>query len=73
MPNTRVPMSPAYLPVSDPDEREANRQTASLAALAATLLLVVVSLFLVGKLRAEANFQDCVLAGHAACAIESAP
>jgi len=48
-------------------ESVANRQTASLAALALTLGLVVIGLFLVGRLRAEAELQECLLAGRPAC------
>jgi hypothetical protein len=52
--------------LDDPD-READRQTASLAALALLLGLVVASLFLVDRLRIEADRQDCLLAGQARC------
>jgi hypothetical protein len=44
----------------DPDQAAA-RQTASLAALAITLALVVAGLFLVDVLRADALQQDCAL------------
>ena len=50
---------------------DARRQTESLAALAVTLLLVVVGLYLVDVLRAQAAFQDCVLSGQSACDIAS--
>ena len=43
------------------------RRTDSLAALALTLLLVVVGLYLVDVLRAQAAVQDCVLAGQVGC------
>jgi len=62
-------MSPAYRSLSEPAEQAANRQSSSLAALAVTLLLVVVSLYLVQQLRAQALFQDCVLSGRAACGL----
>lgn len=48
-------------------ERAARRQTGSLAGLAMTLLLVVIGLFLVDQLRAEAAVQDCVLSGRTGC------
>ncbi len=55
----------------DTAELDAQRRTESLAAMAVTLLLVVVGLYLVNVLRAEANFQDCVLSGQSACEIAS--
>ena len=48
--------------VEDP-ELAASRQTASLAALAITLALVVAGLFLVDTLRAAAAQQDCAAVG----------
>ena len=48
--------------LEDPDH-VADRQTASLAALAVTLALVVAGLFLIDVLRAAAAVQDCALAG----------
>jgi len=68
----RGPMSPTFRSLSEPADQAANRQTASLAALAVTLVLIVVSLFLVDRLRAEAAFEDCVLSGRSACALVSA-
>jgi len=62
-----VSMSPTYRSTFEPAEQAANRQSASLAALAVTLALVVVSLYLVQRLRVEAAFQDCVLSGRVAC------
>jgi flagellar biogenesis protein FliO len=62
-------MSPAFRPFAEPDLAAANRQTASLGALAVTLLLVVVALYLVDKLRAEAAFENCVLAGRVGCVV----
>jgi hypothetical protein len=50
----------------DPDQAAA-RQTASLAALAVTLSLIVAGLYLVDVLRATASQQDCLLTGHATC------
>ena len=62
-------MSPAFRSIAEPEVKAANRQTASLAALAVTLLLIVVSLYLVDKLRAYSAFEDCVLAGHIECVV----
>jgi len=50
----------------DPD-LAAHRQTASLAALALMLGLIVASLFLVERLRTEAQRQDCALTGRVIC------
>jgi hypothetical protein len=50
----------------DPD-LAADRQTASLAALALMLGLVVAGLFLIDRLRTEAIRQDCALAGRVVC------
>ena len=50
----------------DPD-LAANRQTASLAALALMLGLIVAGLFLVERLRTEARRQDCALTGRVVC------
>ena len=55
----------------DAADLDARRQTQSLAALAVTLLLVVVGLYLVDVLRTQAAFQDCVLSGQSACDIAS--
>ena len=51
------------------DEAVANRQTASLAALALMLALVVVGLGLVRVLRHESRLEDCFLAGRSDCAV----
>jgi hypothetical protein len=66
-------MSPASRSFSEPETKAANRQTASLAALAVTLALICLSLYLVDKLRIEAAFEDCVLAGHVGCSVGTAP
>jgi hypothetical protein len=47
----------------------ANRQTASLAALAVTLFLVVSSLYLIETIRAQSAYQDCVLTGRQVCVV----
>ncbi len=65
-------MSPTYRSFSEPDDKAANRQSASLAALAVTLLLVVVSLYLIEHLRAQAALQDCVLSGRVGCTLPPA-
>jgi hypothetical protein len=49
------------------EQRDADRQTATLAGLAVALLLVVVGLFLVQELRAKARVEDCLLAGRRDC------
>ncbi len=49
------------------DEEAANRQTASLAGVAITLLLLVVGLFLVRELHAKAVIEDCLMAGRTHC------
>ena len=46
---------------------EAARQTASLAALAVTLLLVVVGLYLVQALHRGGAMEDCLMAGRTNC------
>lgn len=52
---------------AEDDAREANRQTASLAAIAVVLLLIVVGLFLVQTLRSKARIEDCLMAGRRNC------
>jgi hypothetical protein len=54
-------------------QEEANRQTASLAGVAITLLLLVLGLFLVRELRAEAVLQDCLMTGRTNCEMIPAP
>jgi len=49
------------------DEEAANRQTASLAGVAITLLLLVVGLFLVHELHAKAAIEDCLMSGKLNC------
>ena len=50
------------------DQAGANRQTASLAAMAVLLLLVVTSLGLIHQLRYKATVEDCLLSGRTNCA-----
>jgi hypothetical protein len=52
---------------SDEDLEDADRQTSSLAGMAVTLLVVVVSLFLLRELHHKAMIEDCLLAGRANC------
>ena len=54
------------LAVEDDDEA-ADRQTASLAGVAITLLLLVVGLFLVRELHAKVTVEDCLMAGRIHC------
>jgi len=49
------------------DEEAADRQTASLAGVAITLLLLVVGLFLVRELHAKVAVEDCLMAGRIHC------
>lgn len=54
--------------VSDEEaEEEANRQTASLAGVAITLLLLVLGVYLVHQLQAKAAIEDCLLSGRTNC------
>lgn len=48
-------------------DEEADRQTASLAAVAVTLFLIVLGLFLVRELRAKSLLEDCLLSGRTNC------
>jgi len=49
------------------DQAAADRQTASLAGVAFTLLLLVVGLFLVHELHHKAMIEDCLLSGRNNC------
>jgi len=51
----------------DEEQETANRQTASLAGVAITLLLLVVGLFLVRELHAKVAVEDCLMAGRLHC------
>jgi hypothetical protein len=50
------------------DEKQADRQTASLAGLVIALALIVVGLFLVQRLHTESQLEDCLLSGRTNCA-----
>lgn len=54
-------------------QSESERQSASLAGLALTLLLVVAGLYLIDALRWQASVQDCVLSGRVACEVSAVP
>mgnify|MGYP001545893853 CR=1 FL=1 len=54
-------------------EEEANRRTASLAGVAVTLLLLVLGLFLVRALHANAEIEDCLMAGRSDCDVSCPP
>ncbi len=54
---------------NEDEETGANRQTASLAALALTLLLVVASFALFQQLRYKATVEDCLLSGRTNCGV----
>jgi hypothetical protein len=49
------------------DQEAADRQTASLAGVAITLLLLVVGLFLIRELHSKAVLEDCLLSGRSNC------
>jgi hypothetical protein len=53
----------------DKRDEDADRQTASLGAVAITLFLIVVGLFLVRELHAKAALEDCLLAGRTNCTV----
>jgi hypothetical protein len=55
-----------WLPEDD-EEEAANRQTASLAGVVVTLVLLVVGLFLVHQLEAKTAIEDCLMAGRSNC------
>lgn len=52
---------------SEDDEEAADRQTASLAGVAITLVLIVVALFLVHELQAKGALEDCLMSGRTNC------
>ena len=49
------------------DQAAADRQTASLAGVAVTLLVLAVGLFLVHELHNKAMIEDCLLSGRSNC------
>ncbi len=46
---------------------DSDRQTASLAGLAVTLLVIVICVFLMKQLHAKSAVEDCLLAGRSNC------
>lgn len=52
------------------EQADADRQTASLAGLAVTLLLVVLGLFLVRELHEKSIVEDCLLSGQVRCLVD---
>ncbi len=55
-----------WLPEDD-EEEAADRQTASLAGVAVTLVLLIVGLFLIHQLQAKAAVEDCFMSGRSNC------
>jgi len=53
--------------IDDTEAADADRQTASLAGVAITLLLLVIGLFLVRTLHAESTVEDCLMSGRLNC------
>jgi hypothetical protein len=53
----------------DHRHEDADRQTASLAGLAATLLILVVCLWVTRELRHKSLIEDCLMAGRTNCDI----
>ena len=54
--------------LSDEDREEQDRQTRSLAGMAVTLLVIVISVFLMRELHAKSAFEDCLATGSRNCA-----
>ncbi len=52
-------------------EQDLDRQTASLAAVAVTLLLLVIGLYLVHELHNTTVIEDCLLSGRTNCMVIS--
>jgi hypothetical protein len=52
----------------DPDrDQDENKVTASLGALALTLLFIVLGVFLEQKLAAQSHLEDCLMSGRTNC------
>lgn len=49
------------------DHKAANRQTESLAGLALTIAILVVSLFVLRQLQYSTKLEDCIMAGRLSC------
>jgi hypothetical protein len=54
-------------------DEEADRQTASLGAVAVTLFLIVLGLFLVRELHSKAVLENCLLSGRTNCTVMTGP
>jgi hypothetical protein len=53
--------------LSEDEEEAADRQTASLAGVAVTLVLLIIGLFLVHELQAKTAIEDCFMSGRSNC------
>jgi hypothetical protein len=49
------------------EQEDSNRQTASLAGLAVTLLVIVICVFLMKQLHAKSVLEDCLMSGRSNC------
>jgi hypothetical protein len=54
-------------------DEEGDRQTASLGAVAVTLFLIVLGLFIVRELHAKAVLEDCMMSGRTNCMVAITP
>ncbi len=62
-----MPRQPWRRATREDEQQSANRQTASLAALALLVSLVVTSLFVMRALDSRNAIEDCLLASHRNC------
>jgi hypothetical protein len=62
-----MPLMYTDWPPQQEQEAEANRQTASLAAVAVILALLAVGLFLIHTLQITSAVEDCLMAGRRNC------
>lgn len=53
--------------VQEDEQKAANRQTESLAGLALTIAILVVSLFVLRQLQHSTKLEDCIMAGRLSC------
>ncbi len=53
--------------LSDEDREEQDRQTRSLAGMAVTLMVLVISVFLMRELQAQSAIEDCLASGSRTC------
>ena len=49
------------------EQKAANRQTESLAGLALTIAILVLSLFVLRQLQHSTQLEDCIMAGRLSC------